>query len=96
LEGLGQVMERSTFKMHATMHSATPPLMYWRGGTVEALHVVFGLRQAGVGAWATMDAGPQVKVLCLREDADRVQRALQAVAERVEVLLPGGPARLLP
>lgn len=93
LPRLGEVMERSTFQMHATMQTSTPPLLYWRPATVAALHEVFVLRQAGVSAWATMDAGPQVKVLCEAADAERVAEALGSVAPRVVVLQPGGPAR---
>ena len=92
IQALGEVMESSTFKMHATMHTASPPLIYWEPGTVAAIQAVFELRKRGVGAWVTMDAGPQVKVLCLSKDADDVQRILQPHAQRVEVLRAGGPA----
>lgn len=94
LQRLGEVMERSTFAMHATMQTSTPPLLYWQPGTVAALREVFALRQAGIGAWATMDAGPQVKVLCETSVADRVSDALQRVARRVVVLHPDEGARL--
>jgi len=95
LERLGTVMERSTHKMHATMHTAWPPLLYWQPGTVAAIHEVLALRGRGVGAWATMDAGPQVKVLCSPSDADVVAKALAPHAEAVHVLGPGPGARLL-
>jgi diphosphomevalonate decarboxylase len=96
LERLGAVMERSTFRMFATMFTASPPLLYWRPATVALLHAVFRLRERGVGAWATMDAGPQVKVLCERPDAPAVTAALAPLALRVDVPGPGGPARLVP
>jgi hypothetical protein len=35
-----------------------------------------------------------VKVLCAAADAELVQAMLSAVADRVEMLSPGGPARL--
>ena len=92
---LGRVMEESTLKMHATMHTSDPPLMYWRPETVACLHAVWALRAAGVGAWTTMDAGPQVKVLCLAADAQRVADTLAPLARAVHVLGPGGPARLV-
>jgi len=94
LKRLGTVMEQSTLKMHAAMHTAWPPLLYWQPGTVACLHAVHGLRNRGIGAWATMDAGPQVKVLCTPDDAEAVAEALRPHAERVHVLSPGGPARL--
>jgi len=96
LERLGTVMESSTFKMHATMHTAVPPLLYWQPATVAVLHAVFALRAAGVGAWATMDAGPQVKVLCSPSDADAVRDALAPHALAVHIHGPGGGARVVP
>ena len=47
----------------------------------------------GVGAWATMDAGPNVKVLCAARDLPRVQLALATAAggssRRVLAARPG-------
>jgi diphosphomevalonate decarboxylase len=95
LEALGTVMEQSTFAMHATMQTATPPLLYWQPATVAVLQAVFGLRRAGVGAWATMDAGPQVKVLCEAADAERVARTIGPLAREVFVHCPGVGAHVV-
>ena len=92
---LGRAMEASTLKMHATMHTADPPLMYWRPESVACLQAVWALRASGTGAWATMDAGPQVKVLCLAADAARVADALRPHARELHVLAPGGAARVV-
>lgn len=95
LDGLGEAMERSTFKMHATMHSATPPLLYWKAQTVDVLQAVFRLRTQGVSAWATMDAGPQVKVLCPVSEADAVVAAIEPYTRETHILRPGPGAHLL-
>jgi diphosphomevalonate decarboxylase len=95
IERLGKVMESSTFKMHATMHTSVPPLLYWQPNTVACLHAVFELRAHGLGAWTTMDAGPQVKVLCMASDASKVAKALEPHAQQVHVLRPGPGARLV-
>jgi diphosphomevalonate decarboxylase len=63
LEQLGEVAERSALAMHASALAARPAVIYWRGATIDALHAVRELRRAGVAAWATIDAGPHVKVL---------------------------------
>lgn len=94
LETLGPIIERSSMRMHASMWAAWPAIVYQTPGTLAALTVVRQLRDAGVSAWATMDAGPNVKVLCRAADDHRVAVALRAVVERVEVLVPGGPAVL--
>ena len=95
LEALGTVMERSAIKMHATMMTAQPPIRYWKSSSVWAMDTVEALRSQGIGAWWTMDAGPNVKVLCQEADAVRVQHRLSEVARDVIVLSPGGPAHLV-
>lgn len=94
LEALGTITEHSTLKMHATMMSSQPPLLYWHPATLALYQEVVQLRSRGIGAWATMDAGPQVKVLCLAKDADAVVEALQPHARTVHVLRPGPGAVL--
>ena len=89
-------MESSTLKMHATMHTARPPLIYWKPATLEILHAIFALREQGVSAWTTMDAGPQVKILCAAEDAPRVCEAVQPFSRVCHVLAPGPAAYLEP
>ncbi|MEN9786648.1 MAG: hypothetical protein RLZZ299_1912 [Pseudomonadota bacterium] len=96
LEALGAVAERNAMRMHATYLAADPPGWYWAPGTLHALETVRALRGRGVGAWATMDAGPNVKVLCDANDAPTVAAALGDVVPGVRVLAPAGPARLLP
>lgn len=91
-EALGSVMERSTWRMHASMLAADPPLWYLREATLRVIESVVALRKAGTAAFYTMDAGPHVKVLTLRPDAELVRRTLEAVPGVERVLLSGpGP-----
>ncbi len=96
LAGLGEVAERNALAMHATALAAHPAVLYWRGATVEALHALRALRAGGVGAWATIDAGPHVKALCAPGDATRVEATLAAVpgVTRTIACRPGAGARL--
>jgi diphosphomevalonate decarboxylase len=79
LERLGAVAERSALRMHACAMAAAPAVLYWNGGTVEAIRAVRALRAAGTLAYFTIDAGPHVKVLCGAADAEVVEAALRAV-----------------
>ncbi|MEZ4470709.1 MAG: diphosphomevalonate decarboxylase [bacterium] len=100
LPALGAVMERSTLRMHACMWAADPPLRYLRGRTLDLMDAVEALRDAGVGAWYTMDAGPHVKVLCAAADASGVAAALATVPGLASVEIcqpgPGATAEVLP
>lgn len=97
LEALGEAAEESALAMHASAIAARPGIVYWNGATVETLAAVRALRSRGTGAWATMDAGPHVKVLCHPNDEVAVVRAIRAVPGVREVLIthPGSGARLL-
>jgi diphosphomevalonate decarboxylase len=90
-------MEASTFAMHASAWAAVPTVRYARGVTFETLDRVEALRREGIGAWATMDAGPHVKVLCSAEDAPRVADALRTSPGVIDVRIaaPGSGIEVL-
>ena len=80
LARLGGAMRKSYCRMFATMLAADPPIRYWLPETLALLAAVEELRARGVAAWETMDAGPQVKVLCADGDAGRVAAAPAAAS----------------
>lgn len=76
---LGPVLEEEAVDLHLIAMSSHPPIFYWSPGTLAVLRTVRELRQEGLAAWATMDAGANVHVIC-----DPASEA--AVAERLESL----------
>ncbi|WP_244960920.1 diphosphomevalonate decarboxylase [Actinomyces respiraculi] len=90
LERLGAVAEANALGMHATMVAARPPVLYWRPGTVAVLHEVATLRQAGLPVWATMDAGPNVKVLTDTAHAAEAAAALGGLFPEASVTVRRG------
>ncbi|MEZ0069961.1 diphosphomevalonate decarboxylase [Streptacidiphilus sp. MAP12-20] len=97
LDAVGEIAERNALGMHATMLAARPAVRYLSPPTLTVLDAVLQLRRDGTSAYATMDAGPNVKVLCHRADADRVAQAVRGAAPQARVLVagPGQGARLL-
>ena len=86
LQKLGDMMLTSYSMMHAAMLAAWPPIMYWFPATIAVIHACRDLRSHGVGAWETIDAGPQVKVLCETRDVDDVMQAMKECAPGVDTL----------
>lgn len=87
---LADVAEHSSACMHAVMLSTRPALIYWNGATVDLLHAVRTLREThAVPVFATVDAGPQVKAVCLPEAAEKVVAALQQVPGVVDMRVVG-------
>ena len=94
---LGALAEANALAMHAAAIAARPAIVYWQPATLAALAQVRALRDAGRAAWATMDAGPHVKVLTTADDADAVAAAMGTVpgVDRAIVSAAGGPAQLV-
>ncbi len=88
-EALAAVSESSCLKMHGLMLSARPGLVYWNGATVECIGAVRRLQADGVPVFFTIDAGPQVKAVCLPDAHETVRSELAGVAG-VERLLSSG------
>lgn len=97
LEALGAIAEGNALAMHADAMAARPAIVYWQPPTLAVLATVRALRAGGTGAWATMDAGPHVKVLTRAADADGVAAAVGEVPGVTAVTIsgPGGPARVI-
>lgn len=97
IEALGTAAEQSALMMHAAALAAAPAVLYWNEGTVGALHEVRALRGRGVAAYATIDAGPHVKVITLPEHETEVANALGAVPGVLRIIRtqPGPGAQLI-
>jgi diphosphomevalonate decarboxylase len=83
---LADIAEHNCLKMHAAAIAAQPPLVYWNGATVECLHAVRKLRAGGLPVFFTIDAGPQVKAVCLPQARPQVESALRSVPGVVDLL----------
>jgi len=95
---LADTAEANCLAMHATMLAARPALVYWNGATIECMHRIRALREMGIGVFFTIDAGPQLKAVCLPGVRAEVEAALLDVSgvERVIHSGLGGGAHLEP
>ena len=98
-DDLGQIMEHSTLKMHATALTAQPGLWYWNAKTWEALNTIKELRSSTLPFYFTMDAGPHVKVLVQRQQLEEIKKLLAKNLNRSKDDIwssdVGGQARLM-
>ena len=97
LDELGPAIRASYLRMFATMFAADPPVVYWKPESLRVMALCESLRNSGVSAWETMDAGPQVKIVCderdLAEVEGRLAREVPGMAFRI--CRPGPPLRVL-
>jgi diphosphomevalonate decarboxylase len=95
LQRVGELTEASALAMHASAFAAG--VVYVTGATLTAMQRVRELRTEGLEAWATMDAGPHVKVLVSTKDAARVKASMSEVPGVLRVLeaKPGAAAAIV-
>ena len=85
LPTLGHLAEENCLKMHATMITTRPPLIYWSPTTVSVIHLVHKLREEGVQAFLTIDAGPNVKILCLDTEVAKIKQRFALLDDILEI-----------
>lgn len=86
---LADVSEYSCLKMHASALAARPGVLYWNAATVAGMHCIRELRAAGEAVFFTIDAGPQLKAVCLPDSEERVAAALASLPGVRRVLRTG-------
>jgi diphosphomevalonate decarboxylase len=96
-EKLGAVAEHNCLKMHSVMWASRPPMIYWNSATIACMQAVRDLQSEGVAVFFTIDAGPQLKAVCLPDAEARVREALTAVSGVANVMVSdlGAGARLV-
>lgn len=93
--GVGELAESSALAMHASAMAAG--VVYVSGATLAALAEVRAIRDDGVPAYATIDAGPHLKCLVQDANAARVKERLARVPGVLRIIeaSPGDGARIL-
>ncbi len=98
LVALGKVSEEEAIELHLIAMSSRPPLFYWRPTTLALIHRVLAWRSEGLEVYFTLDAGPNVHLLCEEKDAESITAALEEMAEVQQIIvnMPGPGAHLCP
>ncbi|MCP6719331.1 MAG: diphosphomevalonate decarboxylase [Patescibacteria group bacterium] len=95
-KSVGKTAESNCLNMHATMITTHPSLIYWMPTTLEIIHSVLSWRDQGLECYFTIDAGPQVKIICLEKDVPELEKKLKNIkgVKKIIICKPGGGPRL--
>ncbi len=74
-----EIVELDSNLMHAVMMTSSPSILYWESVTMTVMKKVVEWRSQGLQVCYTIDAGPNVHVLCPAEDAQSVEKLLQSI-----------------
>lgn len=91
-EKMGVIAESNGLKMHGTMLGARPPINYWEPDSIVVMDMVRSLREEGIPCYFTMDAGPNVKIICKLSQADIIKKRLEEKFKEEQIIITGpGP-----
>jgi diphosphomevalonate decarboxylase len=95
-EMLTEVVELDSNLMHAVMLTSTPTLLYWQPATVAIMEAVQSWRKEGFPVCYSIDAGPNVHVLCTMDAFKEVEARILGLSGGYKMLVthPGGPTVL--
>jgi len=97
LYAMGPVIEEDAVIMHAVMMSSRPPLYYWNTVTMDIIQATQRWRKEGLPVYFTIDAGPNVHLICEAQYVDIVETEAGKIpgVKRVLASGPGGAAQLI-
>lgn len=97
LQSLGEESEKDMISFHTTAMTSQPPIFYWNGASVDVMAEIRALRGQGIPAYYTLDAGPNVHVLCEGENVAKVQTYFEKhpLVKHVFVAKAGPGVRLI-
>lgn len=70
----GELIEEDCLDMHHVMATQNPPLLYWNNETRNIMDII---KKRSVPAYFTIDAGPNVHVICEGKDEQNVIELLK-------------------
>lgn len=94
---LAEIIELDSDMMHAVMMTSQPQLFYWKPATLAVMGTVRSWRRDGLQVAYTIDAGPNVHVICPQNEMAQVAALMGEIPGVTQVLSAtvGGPARLV-
>lgn len=92
----GEILEEETLNMHAVMMTSKPSLFYWTDRTVRMILSVWQWRKKGLPVYFTIDAGPNVHLICEAKNEKTVVSYIKKLSyiKRIIINKPAQGARL--
>lgn len=83
---LGELSELSANEMHSLNLTAMPSFSYFQPTTITIMNLVRNLRKNGIECYYTIDAGPNVKILCQDKNVEDICKAIHNTLDSVKII----------
>ena len=96
-DSFASIVELDSDMMHAVMMTSTPALHYWNPASLSVMSAARQWRSDGLSACYTVDAGPNIHVICPASESQTVEKMLHKVDGVTDVLVAkaGGAAKII-
>lgn len=97
LKALGPEVEAEAIELHLIAMTSRPPIFYWSPEMVRVIEAARAWREGGLSVYFTLDAGPNVHLLCEGQDVETVAANAREIpgVQQVIISAAGGPTRLV-
>jgi len=77
----GKLIEKEALELHAIMLTSNPPIIYLNPKSIEIMQAVWQWRREGLLVYFTIDAGPNIHLICQEKDQGQVVKKLQKIKD---------------
>lgn len=75
----GELVEKEALELHAIMLTSNPPILYLQPKSIEIIRAVWQWRSEGLSVYFTIDAGPNIHLICQEKDQKQLVDKLQKI-----------------
>jgi len=79
IDTFGKLLEEEAVDLHLMAMTSKPPIFYLNSTTFAVMQVLRELRVKGIKGYYTMDAGPNVHIICRQKDVDIINKTIKRV-----------------
>ncbi|MFC1625121.1 diphosphomevalonate decarboxylase [Patescibacteria group bacterium] len=77
IDNFGKILEQEAIDLHVIAMTSDPPIFYLNSSSFAVIQTLRELRQKRVKGFFTMDAGPNVHVICRQKDVEVINRTIK-------------------
>lgn len=78
-DGFGKLVELEALELHAIMLTSWPSLIYLEPASLAVMKTVKKMREEGIPAYFTIDAGPNIHVICLKKYVNEIEKRINII-----------------
>ena len=85
-DAFGKLIELEALELQTIMLTSWPSLLYLEPTSLAVMKMIQKMREGGIPVYFTIDAGPNIHAICLKEDAEKVEKRINTISEVIETI----------